>query len=63
MTGRYHLVLSVDGRPTMHGWWGSAPVARRKLASWIGAYSRDGARLRLADEERGETLATWPDTS
>ncbi|CAL9598328.1 hypothetical protein [Streptomyces sp. enrichment culture] len=58
---RYHLVLLLDGRPTMHGWWADEAVARRKVASWIGAYGQAGARVTLTDEETGTVLTEWPD--
>ncbi|MFJ6061625.1 hypothetical protein ACIQHU_01150 [Streptomyces tendae] len=58
---RYHLVLLLDGLPTMHGWWADEDVARRKFASWVGAYGRDGARITLTDEETGAVLTEWPD--
>ncbi|MGV9352264.1 hypothetical protein [Streptomyces misionensis] len=59
--GRYHLLLSVDGRPVAHGWWWSEATARRKLAGWIGSWGRPGAHIVLTDEEAGEQLAVWPD--
>jgi hypothetical protein len=58
---RYHLTLAVDGRPVMHGWWGSRSVAEGKFARWIGEHDRPGARVTLTDEEKGETLTSWPD--
>lgn len=61
MTGRYHLMLSLDGRPAMHGWWASDAIPRRKLKSWIGEHGRPGVRITLIDEETGETLTEWPD--
>ncbi|MFF7824162.1 hypothetical protein ACFZCM_02965 [Streptomyces rochei] len=62
MTGRYRVTVTVQGRPLMHGWWGSETTARRKFASWIGEHgSRPGARVTLTDEETGETLTEWPD--
>ncbi|MFJ8146586.1 hypothetical protein ACIQ6R_16165 [Streptomyces sp. NPDC096048] len=57
---RYHLTLHLDGQPTMHGWWADESVARRKFASWVGAYGRDRARLTLTDEETGALLTEWP---
>jgi hypothetical protein len=59
--GRYHLTLTSDGRPAMHGWWGSETVARRKATAWIGQWGRPGARITLVDEDTGTTLTTWPD--
>jgi hypothetical protein len=58
---RYHLVLAIDGRPTMHGWWTSRDTADRKYLSWIGDYgSTDGTRITLTDETDGQQLAAWP---
>ncbi|WP_185931394.1 hypothetical protein [Streptomyces sp. WAC08401] len=53
--------MTVEGRPLMHGWWGSEATARRKFVAWIGEHgSRTGARVTLTDEETGETLTEWP---
>jgi acyl-coenzyme A synthetase/AMP-(fatty) acid ligase len=57
---RYHVTLAADGRPLMHGWWGSEATARRKFISWVGEYgSLPGARVTLVDEETGSVLTTW----
>jgi hypothetical protein len=57
---RYHLLLTIHGRPTMHGWWGSQATADRKFRSWIGDYgSTAGARITLTDEHDGRQLAAW----
>ncbi|MFE0845246.1 hypothetical protein [Streptomyces rochei] len=62
MTGRYRVTVTVEGRPLMHGWWGSEATARRKFTTWVGEHSgRTGARVTLTDEETGETLTEWPD--
>lgn len=45
----------------MHGWWADETVARRKFASWVGAYGRADARITLTDEETGARLTEWPD--
>ncbi|MCX5522568.1 hypothetical protein OG342_06785 [Streptomyces bobili] len=58
---RYHLTLSMAGRPMMHGWWKSEATARRKFSAWIGERGKEGARITLVDEETGTTLTTWPD--
>lgn len=59
---RYHLTLTADGRPVMHGWWADEQVARRKLTGWIGEYaSMPGARVALVDEEKAVVLTSWPD--
>lgn len=58
--GRFHLLLTVDGRPTQHGWWGSEATARRKLKTWVKEQGHPGARITLADEETGEQLDEWP---
>ena len=44
---RYHLALTIDGRPAMH--------------SWIGEYgSVTGARITLTDQADDRELAAWP---
>jgi hypothetical protein len=58
---RYHLTLTRDGRPAMHGWWGNEAVARGKFTEWVGEWGRPGAHITLVDEEAGETLTTWPE--
>ncbi|MFJ8348976.1 hypothetical protein ACIQ9J_21970 [Streptomyces sp. NPDC094153] len=58
---RYHVTLTTDGRPAMHGWWGSEATARQQFASWIGDYGRPGAHVTLTDEHAGVTLTTWPE--
>lgn len=57
---RYHLTLTSDGRPVMHGWWASEATARRKFTAWVGERGQLGARVTLVDEETGETVAAWP---
>ena len=63
MTGpdRYHLTLHLAGRPTLHGWWGSEPVARRQFTSLVGQYGQPGAHVTLVDTETGDVLESWPD--
>jgi hypothetical protein len=59
---RYHLLLTLDGRPAMQGWWTSEATARRQFTSWVGERgSMPGVRITLVDEETGETLETWPE--
>ncbi|QDO00759.1 hypothetical protein FNV65_35190 [Streptomyces sp. S1A1-8] len=58
---RYHLILTVEGWPLMHGWWTDRAVANRKFRSWVGEYgSLPGAHIVLVDKEEGEVLASWP---
>lgn len=58
---RYHLTLTIDGRPTMHGWWGKRETADRKFLSWIGDYGNtDRARIVLTDQADGRELTAWP---
>ncbi|MGW4825383.1 hypothetical protein ACWEP4_42560 [Streptomyces sp. NPDC004227] len=58
---RYHLTLTTDGRPAMHGWWGSEPTARRKFTSWVGEYGTlPDARITLTDEDTDTVLIVWP---
>jgi hypothetical protein len=60
--GRYHLTLTVAGRPMMHGWWDDEATARDRLRDWIGERgSMPGARIVLVDDETGAVLATWPE--
>ncbi|WP_318201018.1 hypothetical protein [Streptomyces sp. SCL15-4] len=59
--GRYHLLLTVGGRPVQHGWWDAEATARRKFKRWIGDWGRPGARIVLTDDETGETLTAWPE--
>jgi len=59
---RYHLTLTLDGRPAMNGWWASEKTARRQFTTWIGERgSMPGVRIVLTDEATGERLTTWPD--
>ncbi|WP_225827077.1 hypothetical protein [Streptomyces naphthomycinicus] len=61
-TGRYHLLLTAEGRPVQHGWWEREETARDKCRRWIGEYGdMPGARLTLTDERDGVTLAAWPE--
>ena len=57
---RYHLTLTVAGRPAMRGWWASESTARGKFTRWVGSGVAD-ARVVLVDEETGRVLASWPD--
>lgn len=56
---RFHLTLTVDGRPAMHGWWGSEATARAKFLRWVG-WEVTAARVVLVDEETGTVLDEWP---
>ena len=58
---RYHVTLTFDGRPAMHGWWVSPKTADAKFKEWVGDYGRPGARVTLVDEETGALLTTWPE--
>ncbi|MEU6216724.1 hypothetical protein ABZ845_04260 [Streptomyces sp. NPDC047022] len=59
--GRYHLTLTLDGRGALDGWWEREATARRKFASTVGDYGRDGAMVVLVDTETDEQLAVWPE--
>ncbi|MEV7394720.1 hypothetical protein [Streptomyces sp. NPDC091215] len=46
---RFHLVLTTDSGPIMHGWWASKATAQRKFKVWVGEHGNmrqhaDGAR-------------------
>ncbi|MBB6081146.1 hypothetical protein [Streptomyces paradoxus] len=34
----FHLTLTADGKPVMHGWWGKKPAAEHQYLSWIGSW-------------------------
>lgn len=58
---RFHVALTVAGRPVQDGWWSDEETARRKFVSWIGQYGdTPGARIALADQAAGVMLASWP---
>lgn len=60
--GRYHLLLALNGRPSMQGWWSKEKTARDRFRAWIGERgSMPGARITLVDEEEQRVLASWPD--
>ncbi|GGV37412.1 hypothetical protein GCM10010293_41220 [Streptomyces griseoflavus] len=60
---RYHVTLVLAGRPALHGWWGSEPIARAQFTGLVGRYGQPGTRITLVDEETGATLTEWPETS
>jgi hypothetical protein len=61
---RYHLSLTLDGRPAMQGWWAREATARRQFSAWVGERgSMPGVRITLVDEEASEQLEAWPEES
>ena len=59
---RYHLTLTLDGKPAMHGWWAKEATARRQFASWVGERgSMPGVRIVLVDTADGTVIHRWPD--
>jgi hypothetical protein len=58
---RYHLTLTLDGRPAMHGWWADESTARGQFPGWVGSWGVPGARIVLVDELEQRELASWPD--
>ncbi|MEV8033865.1 hypothetical protein [Streptomyces sp. NPDC086182] len=58
---RYHLTLTLDGRPAMQGWWSREATARRQFTAWVGERGEmPGVRITLVDTETGRTLTAWP---
>ncbi|MEU0061067.1 hypothetical protein [Streptomyces sp. NPDC006334] len=57
---RYHLLLTVDGRPVLHGWWASEATGRDQFQQIVGRHGRPGVRVTLTDEETSTTLTSWP---
>jgi hypothetical protein len=45
--GRYHVTLTLVGRPTLHGWWGNEDVARSQVRDLVGQHGRPGTRITL----------------
>jgi hypothetical protein len=58
---RYHLTLTANGRPSMHGWWAEEKTARNKFTEWKDSRGRPGVRITLVDELVQRELASWPD--
>ena len=58
---RYHLLLTLDGVPAMHGWWDDEAIARHQFRSWVGERGRPGTRIALTDTETGRLLDAWPE--
>jgi len=58
---RFHLTLTIGGRPTLHGWWGDEGIARQQFTGLVGRYGKPGTHITLTDEETGETLTEWPE--
>lgn len=59
--GRYRLLLMLEDKPAMHGWWAEESTAYDQLPVWVGKWGVPGARITLVDTETGETLAEWPE--
>lgn len=57
--GRYHLLLHLEGGPSMHGWWNNEDTAERMFRSWIGTRGRPGARITLTDTIDGRVIHSW----
>jgi hypothetical protein len=58
---RYHLTLTLDGKPAMHGWWADEATAQGQFPGWVGSWGVPGARIVLVDELERRELASWPD--
>ncbi|MGW1728709.1 hypothetical protein ACWCQK_38275 [Streptomyces sp. NPDC002306] len=57
---RFHLVLAVDGRPVVQGWWSVPEVARKNATEWIGLSAAPSAHVTLVDTTTGKTMTEWP---
>jgi hypothetical protein len=53
------VILSIEGRRALDGWWGDEPTARRKFRQLVGQQGRDGVTVTLVDEEQGAVLTSW----
>jgi hypothetical protein len=59
---RYHLLLTLDGRPAMHGWWPREATARRQFSAWVGERGNmPGVRITLTDTAVDRVIHSWPD--
>ncbi|MBM9623994.1 hypothetical protein ACFQ60_03530 [Streptomyces zhihengii] len=59
-TGRHHLLLTIHGKPAMHGWWEKHDTADRMRAAWTGEYGdTPGVRIVLVDQLDDSELS-WP---
>ena len=59
--GRYHLLLTLKGRPSMHGWWDDKVAAGGQFTDWIGSWGQPGATVLLVDTADGTVIHSWPD--
>ncbi|GHG78436.1 hypothetical protein GCM10018980_77130 [Streptomyces capoamus] len=50
--------MTANGRPVMHGWWNSRPIARSKFTQLVGEQGRPGVRITLTDEQTSTSLTT-----
>ncbi|MEU3957578.1 hypothetical protein AB0F45_35715, partial [Streptomyces achromogenes] len=56
--GRYHLLLTMDGRPVQHGWWNREETARDKFRRWIG--ERGGRPGTASPSSMRRPVLCWP---
>lgn len=58
---RFHLTLTIDGKPARHGWWGNPHVADDKFRDWVSECTgRAGSHVTLVDEATGTLVQQWP---
>jgi hypothetical protein len=57
--GRYRLTLTLEGRPSMHGWWKTESAALEQRRGWIGTWGRPGSRIDLIDTADGQVIHSW----
>ena len=63
MDDRYHLTLTLAGRPAMQGWWADETAARGQIRVWVRNWGVPGAHITLVDEVDGTVIHSWPEES
>ncbi|XIG77236.1 hypothetical protein C1N81_30895 [Streptomyces sp. SGAir0957] len=61
--GRYHVTLTIDGKPVLDGWWDDPDTAERKATGLATEHEDNpGARVTLTEWHGGQEwpLQEWP---